>query len=81
MTRDHLSPRRENQKLYWYPLDGAWHPSVAGRLSALHLPAMEGQRSARCDIKKVLYLSDCFTEAEAKQQGRTLCKRCVKIGP
>lgn len=64
----------------WYQLDGSWHSSVATRLSALHLPSLDPNTegcSLCAPMTTVLYMSDGYTEKEAADTGRTLCKKCV----
>lgn len=65
--------------LLWYPLDGTFHPSVARRLSTLHRLNPSTIREALCNSVTVLYLHG-YTEAQAKTDRRTLCKKCVRLG-
>lgn len=62
-----------------YPLDGSWHPSVATRLSQVHHPTERG--AAICKPQTTILLEDLeYDDADdADIDGRTVCKRCLKI--
>lgn len=64
----------------WYPLDGTWHPSVAVKLSVVHLSS-DGGRTSACDPegrKLALLKDDPHSEADVVTQGRTKCRKCAK---
>lgn len=64
----------------YYPLNGHYHPSVATRLSQLHLVGRTTGRLSYAKCKPFIFILDGdneYDEEDAEADGRSLCQKCL----